>query len=456
MLSTVQKYILSHQLPAPPSHLLVALSGGADSVALLLILQQLGYRLTALHCNFHLRGQESDRDEDFVRQLCKEQGLPLHVQHFSTAAYALKKGVSIEMAARQLRYTWFEEMRQQLQATAIAVAHHKDDNAETLLLNLVRGSGLRGLKGMLPRNGFIIRPLLGVDRKALESYLQKHHQKFVTDSTNLQTVYKRNKIRHEILPMLQELNPAVKEGLAKTAERLAEAEQLFDYALQQLQRQVTSPLPDGMLVRLDRLKAAPAPKTLLHELLQPFGFKAAEISQMAEEFHRPAGTCFASPHFLANFHRGNLEVRKRPIPYTPRQLSVPGQLETEEGTTLTVCEYPRELIAEIPKTAEAVAIDADAVQGQLTLRRPEKGDRFQPFGMKGTKLVSDYLTDRHRSLIDKMSAWVLCDEKGILWLLNERPAQRAAIHSGTRRILLCQLIFKNQQERQQPLVPEKR
>ena len=190
----IQKFIDTRKLLSPHDKILVALSGGADSVALLRVLHALDYSCECLHCNFHLRGEESDADEAFVRQLCEERGVTLYVEHFDTEAYAKQHRISIEMAARELRYDFFERLRQQLGAASIAVAHHRDDNVETLLLNLVRGSGLKGLCAMQPQNGFIVRPMLNIPRTEIESFLKEAHQPFRTDSTNTDTAFKRNKI----------------------------------------------------------------------------------------------------------------------------------------------------------------------------------------------------------------------------------------------------------------------
>ena len=439
MLKRIQHYIKRNHLPSAPSSLLVALSGGADSVALTLILHKLGYVLTALHCNFRLRGEESDRDEHFVREFCQQLNVNLHVTHFDTLQYAEEKGISIEMAARELRYEWFEKMRQQTQAVAIAVAHHSDDNAETLLLNLARGSGIRGLKGMLPQQGHIIRPLLCVRRCELEHYLEESGQSFVTDSTNTDILYKRNKIRHEVLPLLRQLNPAIDEGLSQTASRLAETEILYNEAVNEQRRKICQTLSDGILIQLNLLQQQATAATLLHEFLLPYGFTPATIAMIGHQLQRPTGTSFHSATHMAVIHRGHLEIRKNPIPVLPTPLPSEGILQLVNGLSLEMKSLDRELLTEIPKQQNKVGLDDGSLQKPLFIRSVQEGDRFQPFGMKGSKLVSDYLTDRHRSLIDKQKALVLCDQKGIVWLIGERNAQRAAITDTTRKVLLVSL-----------------
>ena len=234
----VNRFIEEKSLFSQKDKILVALSGGADSVALLRVLLALGYTCEAAHCNFHLRGKESDRDENFVRGLCNELNILLHVVHFDTQTYATKHRISIEMAAREMRYEWFEKLRQECDASVIAVAHHRDDSVETFLLNLIRGTGINGLKGIAPLNGHIVRPLLNVNRQDILQYLEHLHQDYVTDSTNLQDEYMRNKIRLNILPMLGELNPSVSESIAETANRLAETSLVYNKEMAEAKNRV--------------------------------------------------------------------------------------------------------------------------------------------------------------------------------------------------------------------------
>ena len=233
MIHKVENYIARHRLLTPGAKVLVALSGGADSVALLIALMKLGYRCEAVHCNFHLRGAESDRDEHFVQELCDSKGIRLNVTHFDTTAYAKENGISIEMAARELRYKLFEELRASSGAEAIAVAHHRDDSAETMLLNLIRGTGIKGLRGIRPKNGYIVRPLLCVGRTDILEYLKWRGEEYVTDSSNLTCDYTRNKIRLELIPLMAQINPSILETLAATASRVGECETIYSKAIEE-------------------------------------------------------------------------------------------------------------------------------------------------------------------------------------------------------------------------------
>ena len=229
----VRQYIERLKLLKSGDKTLVALSGGADSVALLRVLLELGYACETAHCNFHLRGEESDRDEAFVKDLCDKLKITLHIQHFDTLREAEEKGISVEMAARELRYSWFEELRKQTGCEQIAVAHHQDDSIETFLLNIIRGTGIKGLRGIQPKNGLVIRPLLCVSHEEILDYLKYLKQPFVTDSTNLQPDYTRNKIRLELLPMLESINPSVRQSILQTSGHLNEAYLIYNSEIEQ-------------------------------------------------------------------------------------------------------------------------------------------------------------------------------------------------------------------------------
>ena len=231
MIKTVSDYIAAHKLLAPYGKYLVALSGGADSVALLLVLCRLGYSIEAVHCNFHLRGDESDRDEHFVTNLCLRLGVVLHKVHFDTREYAAVRKQSIELAARNLRYGYFEQLRSDIGADGICVAHHRDDLVETVLMNIVRGTGIHGMVGIRPRNGYILRPLLCIGRSDIEHFLAEQHQDYVTDSTNLEDDATRNVFRHHVVPLLQSINPAAVENIAGTARLMTDVETIYNLSL---------------------------------------------------------------------------------------------------------------------------------------------------------------------------------------------------------------------------------
>ncbi len=424
---------------------LIALSGGADSVALLLYLLERGEAGAAAHVNFHLRGEESDRDEAFVRALCKRRGVKLFVKEVDTRAVCSETGEGIEEAARRLRYEWFADLCAQGGFTAVAVGHHLEDRAETLLLNLIRGAGLRGLSAMGMERVDVVRPLIEWSRARIEAFLRGKGETYVTDSTNTDTAYRRNYVRHVLLPAMAKLNPAIARTLSDTTVRLAGARRLADYASAQLHEQIVTPLADGFRLDLVRLLASPAPLTLLHEWLEPKGFSTREIK---EALTLRRGGLIAHGDWLLTRSGERLEVRLRPAPFAPMTFT-PGAGRCV--LSVSGCQIVSELIT-VDRLASLdlrnrhlCAVDADRLvcsdgSPELTLRRVEEGDRFVPYGMTGSRLVSDYLTDCRRSRIDKLSALVITDAAGIVWLVGERPAARVAFSDATRRYLTFTLF----------------
>lgn len=430
MIHKIARYIDKHKLLDSRSKVLVALSGGADSVALLIALRKLGYHCEAIHCNFHLRGEESMRDEDFVKALCARLDIKLQVIHFDTDTYAKEKGISIEMAARELRYTAFEQHRRDIGADVTAVAHHRDDSVETFLLNLTRGTGIRGLHGIQARNGNIIRPLLCVGREEIIDYLQWRKEEYVIDSTNLESLYTRNKIRLEILPKLEEINPSIRESIASTAHRLREAELIYNKAIEEAVARVKK----GELILIDELKKEVAPATLLHEILSPLGFNGRTVEEIAESVDKGSGLKFCSKEWSVIKDRNRFIIT--PLCLQERisaTLPWEGIFETPDGTL----KIERSAFdGNIYKDRNIACLDAEKMAFPLSLRNTRRGDRFAPFGMRGTKLVSDYLTDRKASITEKEHQLVVTDaEDNIIWLVGERPSAPFCIDGNTKEIL---------------------
>ena len=423
---------------AADAPLLVALSGGADSVALLHLLRAAGHPVEAAHCHFHLRGAESDRDAAFVADLCRRLGVRLHRADFDTRAEARRRGVSIETAARDLRYAWFDSLLDERALAAVAVAHHRDDNAETLLLHLVRGAGLHGLSGMAWRRGRVVRPLLGVSRQELEAYLRRIGQDYVTDSTNLIPDVRRNRIRLEVLPQLRQLNPAIDRVLAETARRMAETEQIFDRAVAEARRRVCTEADGGLDIRLAALRAEPAPATLLHEWLAPYGYRPEQTADALAHADDCGTARYDSGAWTLVRDRGFLRLRRRPERFAPFVLDHEGLYPLPGGRQLRLARLSRQALGLIPRDAATACLDAVRV-GRLICRPVERGDRFQPYGMRGPKLVSDYLTDRKRSPLAKAAACVVCSDETIAWLVGERPDQRFTLTDRTQDVVVLTL-----------------
>lgn len=438
-LNTVRKTIQDNALLDSDALHLVALSGGADSVALLLCLNELGYRVEAMHCNFHLRGEESDRDENFCKKLCEEKEIPLHIAHFDTHSYAQLHKVSIEMAARDLRYNYFDQLLTDLNAADICIGHHLEDSVETLLINLTRGTGINGLTGISIRNGNIVRPLLNVSRQDIELYLSLCHQDYITDSTNLVDDVTRNKIRLNIIPLLKDINPSVERDIALTAQRINEAAKVFNHAIENAKNDVFTEEPSCAIVDIDLLKKQISPEYTLYNILSGYSFSPAAI----EDIYHKLGTLTTGSSFSSATHRiavdrGRLLIE--PISSTNRNVNI---RIPETGVYVIDNEKNKKLRVEsidvahfiIDKRKQVACLDAKGIEFPLIVRSIEKGDSFVPFGMKGRKLVSDYLTDRKLSLFEKERQLVVTDCSGkILWLVGERSDNRFRIKADTTRV----------------------
>lgn len=420
----VAQYIEDEHLFSLNKRIIVALSGGADSVALLHILHSLGCHCEAAHCNFHLRQEESDRDEQFVRNLCTTLKTPLHVAHFDTRRYATEHKISIEMAARELRYQWFAKLKKETGADVVAVAHHRDDSVETILLNLIRGTGINGLLGISPKNGDIVRPLLCVDREEIIGYLQRIGQEYVTDSTNLQDEYTRNKIRLNLLPLMRDINPAVKEHIIATGNHLNDVARIYSKGIEEGKQRV---MEKGN-IRIATLLNEPAPETLLFEILYPLGFNPAQIKNIFTSLNGQAGKQFISKdNWRVIKDREQLLIDKKQENQSP-----PFNLIREEK------EYTKDLV--ISREKHIAYFDADKLTDPLSLRRWKTGDTFVPFGMKGKKKVSDYLTDRKFSVSQKEQQWILCCGDQIAWVVGERTDNRFRIDENTRRVVIIRML----------------
>ena len=436
MLNKIKRFIASEHLLRVDALYLVALSGGADSVALLLCLKELGYRVEAVHCNFQLRGEESMRDERFCEELCQRENIPLHKVHFDTQSYADLHKVSIEMAARELRYHYFFQLKEALKAEGVCVGHHKEDSVETILINLVRGTGLSGLMGIRPRKNDIIRPLLCVTRHEIEDYLRRHASTFVTDSTNLVDDVVRNKIRLNVLPQLAEINPSVTEAILTTANHLSDVEAIVQESLKEALEKAVSFInsvtqvssnslsSEPFQLDLSVVRAYPSPAYLLFYILKPLGFSSSQITEMVSHLDGQTGQLWYSSTHELTHDRGFFMVLPREEG-EPRTLVIPetGRYVYDDQLSLRLTERTLASSSSVSfsKNPTIVDLDASSIRFPLTLRRVAEGDRFTPLGMRGSQLVSDFLTNLKRNRFEKRNQLVLLDATGtILWVLGLR------------------------------------
>lgn len=457
MKQKISDYISKHSLLSRDALHLVALSGGADSVALLRILRDLDYQIEAAHCNFHLRGSESDRDEAFVRQLCDSLGIKLHLIHFDTETYASVHQVSIEMAARELRYGYFRSLCKDIGAETVCVAHHRDDAVETFLMNLLRGSGIHGLTGIRPKNGQIVRPLLCVGRQDILDYLHSIGQDYVTDSTNLESIVLRNKLRLQVLPLLKQLNPKAVENIDRTANYLREAEKVYNAYFagnpdrgQVPVRNNPAQMSDRNLspvrrfpaqIPIDEILKQPSAECFLHEWLSPYGFNASQIAQILDALTGESGREFLSATHTLLIDRSQLVLEPKQAEIKPLRIPEAGNYRFSPEILFSV-KLTDDI--SISKSEECATLDAANIQFPLTVRQVASGDAFCPFGMEGRKLVSDFLTDRKISLLEKRRQLVVTAANGdIIWLVGQRTDHRYRITASTRQVLSITLTHNS-------------
>jgi len=436
MIEKVRSYIKENRLLKPDDRVIVGLSGGMDSMTLIDVLLSLGYNCMAVHCNFHLRGEESERDAAFVEQWCESAKVGLVSVDFDTYRYAAEHKISIEMAARELRYKWFEDIRKEHHADAIAVAHHRDDLAETVLLNLIRGTGIRGLSGISPKNNSIVRPLLGISRDEIEAYVDERKLPFIFDSSNSDNAFVRNFLRLNVIPLLEKINPSVKNAIYRTAQHVGEARKIYDFYVENQKKAIFT----DNRIDIDKLKTTLSPATMLFEILSPFGFNASVIEDICQCLDSIPGKVFYSNDYrlikdrkdliLDKISDENFSQRAYAIDKVSQEITDPIRLKISFlSGNIT-----------INKDARFLYADADKLSFPLTLRKWQPGDWFIPFGMKGRKKLSDFFTDRKFSLPDKENAWVLTSDEDIVWVVGERSDDRFKITESTENVLVMEFI----------------
>ena len=438
MIPKIKIFIEKHFLLELGNKIIVGFSGGADSVVLLYILQKLGYNCIAAHCNFHLRGEESNRDEEFAEQFAGSLNIPFCKQDFDTQSIAKERGISIEMAARDLRYQWFAKLKENQSADKIAVAHHNDDSIETLLLNLIRGTGIKGLTGIQPRNGFIVRPLLCVSKNEVLQYAKIKNLPFIIDSSNVHDEIIRNKIRLKLIPLLETINPSIREAIIQTIDNLNEANKIYDSEIEKAIKIVFN--KDEGIISIPLLKTFPSPESILFELLKNYGFRKEVIMDVYNAIDSQPGKMFYSPEyilvkdrekFLLSDNKNN-NVKDYYISEDISYLEIP--LKMEIGIQVN------ELNTCTEKKANTACLDYEKLKFPLKLRRWETGDKFMPSGMKNFQKLSDFFSNNKFSKIQKEKTWILTSGKDIVWVVNYRIDERFKADFSTKKRYIIKVL----------------
>lgn len=423
--------------------ILLAVSGGIDSMVMVDLFRRLNCNFAIAHCNFHLRGEESMRDERFVTDYATKHNITLYKQEFDTFTYMEENKKSLEMSARDLRYDWFEKIVKEHGFTLLATAHHGDDSAETFLINLLRGTGIAGLHGILPKSNNIIRPLLFTSRRKINEYAQKHNIEHIEDSTNKDNKYTRNKIRNEIIPVLREISPNFDIIIRKDIERLRETEQVFREVIEKTEKEILINKNGVIEIELSKLKALKPIHIYMYEILSEYGFNETNINSICEAIddNNSSGKQFYSENYRLIIDRNHLLITRTEKENTPKQDYLLYDYQTNISSPIGIhLEILRDLkFIKIPKSKSIAMLDYDKLKFPLTLRHWKNGDYFIPFGFNGKQKLSDYFSNNKFSLLQKESQWLLCSGEDIVWVIGERIDDRFKITNKTQTIYKLEL-----------------
>ena len=433
MKNKVQHFIDEKLLFTREDKLILGISGGADSVCLMHILLALNYSFELAHCNFNLRAEESDADEVFVKELAKKYQLEIHIKQFDTLEYASKNKISTQMAARDLRYAWFDDLLNKTNSKYIAIAHHENDDVETFFINLVRGSGLTGLLGIKEKNNAVVRPLLSVSRLDIEQYLNEKGLLFREDSSNASLKYLRNKIRHELMPLLTEMNPSIQDTIKGEIKILEGVSQIYTTKTEEIRKELMQEKNGIVKFKISDLLALNSLQNYLYELLNPYGF--VTIDAIAKTLQGQSGK-----QFFSATHQ--LVVDREYILISPVKIENEVFVIAEKTVDLLI---PLSLKFKITADKNIVLdsaiakLDFEKLKFPLTLRKWQEGDKFMPLGMKKFKKLSDFFIDSKFSIIDKQKQWLLCSGVDIVWVLGCRIDERYKLESNTKKVYIAQL-----------------
>ncbi|UFH45209.1 tRNA lysidine(34) synthetase TilS [Flavobacterium galactosidilyticum] len=435
MLQKFQNHLLNNFQFLKGKKLLLATSGGIDSMVMLHLFQQLDFEIAIAHCNFQLRGVESFEDQKFIQDYADANAVPVYITQFDTKAFAEDYKLSTQVAARELRYNWFYELLETEKYDYILTAHHADDNLETFLINLSRGTGLDGLTGIPEQNENVVRPLLAFSQQEIEDYAKLNHIKWQEDSSNASDKYVRNKIRHHLVPMLKELNPNFLSSFHKTQNYLQEAQNMVDDAAIMVYQQVAVQEGENISFDLKKLKKLPNYKSYLYQWLNEFGFTAWD--DIYDLVVSQSGKFVFSADYRLLKDRESLILSPSDFSTEKREYFIDAN-QTVVNVPLNISFSPVADMAIVSN--KTIFVDSDKLQFPLVLRHWEEGDQFQPFGMDGkSKKISKFFKDEKLSLLEKENTWLLCSNDIIVWVVGLRQDERFKIENTTKNILKIQL-----------------
>ncbi|MFP4604116.1 MAG: tRNA lysidine(34) synthetase TilS [Bacteroidales bacterium] len=435
MIDRFLEYCSQYQLFAEKDKILLGVSGGVDSMVMLDLFIKTEVKVGIAHVNFQLRGNEADDEQDFVRKYAMNKDIAFHTVAFDTHDYANEKGVSVQVAARQLRYNWFEEIRRKHGYSCVAVAHNKNDEVESLLINLTRGTGIRGITGIKPKQNSVIRPVLFAERKEIMEYASLHNVPFKEDSSNLSVKYSRNRIRHNIIPEFENINPRFIHTVAENIERFQSVCNIYDQWISEVKNDIVTWENETVYIDIEALKNYEEKNTILFEILREFTFTKEVTKEIFKSVDSDSGKCFYSQshklikdrQYLIVAPLQQVEQRRYYIEKGTEQVTVPVRM------TLREVEKNGDYI--IPKDRNIASLDYDKLVFPLIIRKWEKGDYFKPLGLNHYKKLSDFFIDRKYSLVDKERVWLLTSGEKIVWVIGDRIDDNFKVTPYTRKVL---------------------
>ncbi|MBN8567078.1 MAG: tRNA lysidine(34) synthetase TilS [Flavobacteriales bacterium] len=434
MFSKFQNHLSIHFPFLQKAKMLIAVSGGLDSMVLLDLISKTNIEFAVAHCNFQLREDESDEDENFVQSYCKENSIQGFFQKFDTQQFVEDEKLSIQVAARKLRYEWFYELLAKENFDFVATAHHLDDQLETFLINFSRGTGLDGLTGIPSLNDKIIRPLLIFSRAEIEIFANENNLKWREDSSNASDKYVRNKIRHHLVPILKELNSSFLDSFENTLQNLNQAQTLVDDASRIVYRKVVKDVDNQKKIDLNELLQLPNYQAYLYQWLLPFGFSAWQ--DIYDLVNAQSGKQIFSEHFRLLKDREILIIQPKSAKVSDEYFIQENQSQLNFPLKLSFCNVDDITISD----SKTIFVDADALKFPLQLRKWQEGDYFYPFGMNGKKKISKFFKDEKFSVIDKEKIWLLCSENRIVWIVGKRMDDHFKVTENTQTIIKIQLV----------------
>ena len=434
----LQDFIEQHQLFSTGNRILLAVSGGKDSVLMVHLLKEMGVDIGIAHCNFNLRIDEAQRDEHFVKMLALSLDLPFYVTHFDTKKYAAENKISTQMAARDLRYNWFEEIRSTKRYDYVALAHHQNDAVETVLINLIRGTGISGLHGILPKRDKLIRPLLFLNREQINQLIEENKFDFVEDSSNLSSDYIRNKLRLNVIPQLKEINPHLENTFNENIERFAESETFLKLQVEQIARELVVEKADAVYITLRNIKALKPQKLLLFELLKKYGFTESLVEGIISSLDKQSGIKFFSASHQATINREDLVISKLNFEICLHKMIHLSDSIFEFNKYQFKLAFSEEVKFE--KDDKKIFVDEAVLQFPLILRNWQNGDKFIPLGMNRFKKLSDFFIDEKVPLHLKTSIPILINGNGeIIWIAGMRQDNRYKLTNSTKKVAIFEL-----------------